>query len=291
LPISLSLYLYGLYQKKVQKAFDKKNKVLSQKEIEELLKKEDIQKTLQILRSAVVDHQKVDGMPYYLGYPVNGIFYHDGFKRAVIADGITSYSRELKGEELFDALLILDKLIDPETSVSYVQVLAWNSLGRIGVKCPTLVEDKKGTIMLAFGGSVASVLGVLLFLDRMLGTSQQKIFLTLIKEGKSFLKYRVQKALFNYYMFKSPYFGNPIEENPNLENDIKRFLLAVQSNRSMTQSDTNEGLRHIGLIKWNQEASFWENTPHAEVGKRVTKVANEYLAPIGAFSRGEYNYS
>jgi len=39
--------LYGLYQKKVEKAFDKNNKVLSQKDIEERLKKEDIQKTLQ----------------------------------------------------------------------------------------------------------------------------------------------------------------------------------------------------------------------------------------------------
>ena len=72
MPVSLSLYLYGLYQKKVEKAFDKNNKVLSQKDIEELLKNEDIQKTLQVFRSAVVDHKEVDSMPYHLGYPVNG---------------------------------------------------------------------------------------------------------------------------------------------------------------------------------------------------------------------------
>ncbi len=288
MPVSLSLYLYGLYQKKVQKDFDKKNKVLSQKKIEELLRDGDIQKTLQVFRSAVVDHKKVDGIPYYLSYPVNGIFYHDGFKRAVIADGITSYLRELQEEEVVNVKSILDKLIDPETSISYVQILAWNSLGRIGINCSTLVEDKKGTIMRAFGASVASVLGVLLFLDRMMGTTQQEISLTLIKEGKSFIKYRVQKALFNYYIFKSPHFGNPIEDNPNLENDIKRFLLTVQNKRLLTRSDTNEGLRYVGLVKRNQEASFWKNTPHAEVGKRMIKIANDYIALIGAFSRGEY---
>lgn len=286
MPISLSLYLYGLYQKKVEKAFDKNNKVLSQKEIEELLKKEDIQKTLQVFRSAVVDHKKVEGMPYHLSYPVTGIFYHDGFKRAVIADGITNFSRKLKEEELSEVLLILDKLIDPEMSISYVQILAWNSLGRIGWHYSTLVKDKKEIIMGAFTGSVASVLGVLIFLDKMLETSQKNTALSLIEEGKAFIKYRVQKALCNYYMFKSPYFGNPIEENPHLESDIKRFLLTVQNNRSLTQSDTNEGLRHIGVIKWNQEASSWENTPHVDVGKRVMKVANDYIAPIGAFSRG-----
>lgn len=283
MPVSLSLYLYGLYQKKVEKAFDKNNKVLSQKEIEELLKKEDIQKTLQVFRSAVVDHKRVDGMPYHLGYPVNGIGYHDGFKRAVIADGITSYSRELQEEELTDVLLILNKLINPEESISYVQILAWNSLGRIGKRCPRLVKDNKETIMSAFAGSVASVLGVLIFLDMMLETSQKRRALFFIKEGKTFIKYRVQKALINYYMFKSPYFGNSIEENPNLESDIKRFL---SGNQSFTQSDTNEGLRHIGLIKWNQDGCFLDNTPHADVGKRVMKVANEYITAIGAFSRG-----
>jgi len=283
LPVALSLYLYGLYQKKIEKAFDKNNKVLTQKDIEGLLKKEDIQKTLQIFRSAIVDHKKVNDMPYHLGYPVNGVFYHDGFKRAVIADGITSYSRELKTEELSDILLILDKLIDPETSISYVQILAWNSLGRIGKNYPTLVEDKKEIIMNAFGGSVASVLGVLIFLDKMLDSSQKRRALSFIKEGKLFIKYRVQKALINYYMFKSPYFGNPIEENPNLESDIKRFLL---SNPSLTQSDTNEGLRHIGIIKWSQESYFLKNTTHEDIGKRVMKAANDYIAPIGFFSRG-----
>ncbi len=257
MPVALSLYLYGLYQKKVEKAFDANNKVLSQKEIEALFKKEDVQKTLQIFRSAVVDHKAVDG--------------------------ITCYSRELQEEALTDVLLILDKLIDPEESISYVQILAWNSLGRIGDCCSKLVKDKRESIMSAFGGSVASVLGVLIFLDKMLETSQKRRALSFIKEGKSFIKYRVQKALINYYLFKSPYFGNPVEENPNLESDIKRFLL---NNRSFTQSDTNEGLRHIGIIPWNKEESFWDNAPHVNVGKRVMKAANDYIAPIGAFSRG-----
>jgi hypothetical protein len=282
-PISLGLYLYMLYQKKIEASFDKNNKVLSQKEIEELLKKDDFLRTLRIFRSAVVDHKKIDEMPYYLSYPVNGIFHHDGFKRAVIADGIADYAREFKEDELSEALLILDKLIDPETSISYVQILAWHSLGKIGKSYKTLVKDKKETIMKAFGASVASVLGVLLFLDKMLQTSQRRRALAFIKEGSTFTKYRVQKALINYYMFKSPYFSNPLDGDLNLGSDIKRFLL---SNRSWTQSDTNQGLRHLGIIKWNQEAYFWDNTPHTDVARRIKKAANNYIAPIGAFSSG-----
>ena len=71
MPFALSLYLHGLYVKKVQKKFDEHNKVLSQKEIEELLQHEDIYKTLRIFRSAVVDHKEVDGMPYHTIYPAN----------------------------------------------------------------------------------------------------------------------------------------------------------------------------------------------------------------------------
>ncbi|VAW13758.1 hypothetical protein MNBD_BACTEROID05-1173, partial [hydrothermal vent metagenome] len=64
MPFALSLYLHSLYQKKVKKDFDKNNIVLRQKDIEDLLKNEDVHKTLRVFRSAIVDHKKVNETPY-----------------------------------------------------------------------------------------------------------------------------------------------------------------------------------------------------------------------------------
>jgi len=80
-------------------------------------------------------------MPYHTIYPANEIGYHDGFKRAVIADSVSRFSRSLKDIELIETVLILNKLIDPDFEPGYVQILAWHSLGIIGKERPDLVEN------------------------------------------------------------------------------------------------------------------------------------------------------
>lgn len=288
LPISLSLYLYSLYQDKVQKAFDENNKVLSQKDVEALLLQEDKQKTLRIFRSAIVDHVNVEGLPYYLSYPVNGIFCHDTFKRAVIADSIGNYTEHLQGEELSEAVLILDHLINPRTERGYVQILAWNSLGRIGMRFPNLIENKKEKVKDAFNYSTASSLGALMFLDRMLETSQQELARCLIIEGMRSAKYSEPKALYSYYVYKSTCFDNPLEENLKTGYDIKCFLSSIQQNYSFNQDDFNEGLKYVGIITGKQDPSFFIGTPHLDVAKRVVNLCGDYIAAIGAFFTRAY---
>jgi len=226
LPFALSLYLHGLYVKKVQKKFDEHNKVLSQKEIEELLQHEDIYKTLRIFRSAVVGHQKVDGIPYHTRYPADGIGCHDSFKRAVIADSI------FKDIELIEAVLILDKLIDPDVEYSYVQILAWHSLGLIGKDHPDLIENMIEKTRSSLSKSVAAVLGALLFLEEILQTSHQLAAKNMVYEGLNLAQYGPQKALLNYFMFRNSNFDNPLEKNLKKEHK--------SNNKSKTQTDSCE---------------------------------------------------
>jgi len=286
-PVTLSLYLHGLFVKKVQKKFDEHNKVLSQKEIEELSEPEDIYKTLCIFRSAVVDHKEVDGMPYHTIYPTNGLGYHDGFKRAVIADSVTKFSRSLKDIELTEAVLILDKLIDPDFESGYVQILAWHSLGLIGKDHPDLVENMIEKTRNSLSKSVAPVLGALLFLENILQTPHQQAAKNMVYEGLNSAQYGSQKALLNYFIFRNFNFDNPLE-NPKLENDIKRFLLAIQKGYHFTQEDYNEGLTLIGMVKKDQDPHFWKETPHYDVGNRLNKVCSEYIPVIGAFFNKNY---
>ena len=156
---------------------------------------EDIYKTLRIFRSAVVDHKEVDGMPYHTIYPANGIGYHDGFKRAVIADSISRFSRSLKDIELTEAVLILEKLINPDFESSYVQILAWHSLGLIGKDCPALVENMIKKTRSSLSKSVAAVLGALLFLEKILQTLYQRAAKNMVYEGLNLAQYGTAKGI------------------------------------------------------------------------------------------------
>jgi len=228
-------------------------------------------------------------MPYYTIYPANEIGYHDGFKRAVIADSISKFSRSLKDIELAETVLILDKLIDPDVEYSYVQILAWHSLGLIGKDHPDLVENMIEKTRSSLSKSVAAVLGALLFLEKILQTPHQQAAKNMVYKGLNSAQYGSQKVLLNYFMFRNSNFDNPLE-NPKLEKDIKRFLLAIQKNYHCTQEDYNEGLTLIGMIKKNQDAHFWKGTPHSEVDNRLNTVCSNYIPVIGAFFNKNYGF-
>lgn len=282
MPVSLSLYLYRCYQRKVQKKFDEHNSVLSQKDVEELIEGEDKVRTIRFFRSAVVDHIPVEGRPYYLRYPLESIFYHDGFKRAAIADAVGSLaigSNKRTGE---DALVILDELIDPEKTAPYVQVLAWHSLAGLTDRLPSVIHKKKERLMEAFGGRSASVLGALIFIETLLQGEHKIKALEMFLEGRIKVRYRVQKALLNAFMYYRKEFPDPTED-PALEADIRHFLNRLDSRRYFTREETHEGLREIGLIPMHVRPELWANTPQADLARRLEAVAGRYIGTMGAF--------
>lgn len=160
--------------------------------------------------------------------------------------------------------------------------MAWNALGRIGSKHPEAVGDKKEEVEDALAYSTASAMGALLFLDNMVKSSGEQIFKDLVITGMQSAAYRVPKALFSYYVFKSPHFENPLGGNSQLTCDIKQFFSAVQQNYNFTQEDFNEGLRLISMLGSHQ-TEFWEGTPHLEIAKRLVYYCGHYIVAIGAF--------
>lgn len=275
---------YSIYQSirlvmgnKKRKRFDEQNTVLNQKSIEELLQQEDVHNTLEVLRSAVVDHKKVGGNAYYTDYPPEMQLGHDGFRRATIADGIGNYACKMEKEDLFVAVKILDKLTDINTERKYTQILAWNSLGRIVKNQPSIIDHEK--VRELFNYSVASSVGALLFLDQMLDTSRQEAAKNLIIEGTRSARYTLTRVLFCYYANKKQGFGNPVEKY------AKDFFKAIQKGYRFDQDDFNEGLRQIGM-----SVPFWENTGALRIAERLYSIyiCRDLIAAIGASWRQDF---
>jgi hypothetical protein len=291
MPIALSLYFQSLYRDKVQKEFDKRNRVLSQKDIEGLLLEKDTDRILDIFRSAVVDHHDVDGWPYHLNYPINSMFYHDGLKRGLIADGIAGMADRLDGAAREDALSVLTALTDPaESPAGYVRVLAWSALGRMLASDAKHVRAYQDSVREALGGTVPSVVGGLLFMDSLLRTRERARVMSLLHEGMGSARYRVQKVLLNYFRHTRTGFTSPLREN-NLETDIRKFLERLPRYGIFTRADVREGLRAIGMFSSLRKQEFAENTPHADIGARVSRVASEFLGAAGAFVRFQSSQS
>lgn len=288
MPIALSLYFHGLYRDKIQKEFDKHNRVLSQKDIEDLLLEEDIGRVLRIFCSAVADHQKVDGMPYHLSYPVNDMFYHDGFKRALIADGIGRMAERMDHAMRKDAVCVLKVLADPFRSpAGYARVLAWNALGGVIASEAKLMDMYRDDVLDALGGTVPSVIGALLFIDAARKRKDTRIA-ALVQDGMGSARYRVQRALLHYFRHTRPEFETPLQQ-PDLETDIRTFLQRLPQYGLFTQADVQEGLRAVGMFASLQKAEFQANTPHADIGQRVTQAASEFVGAAGAFLRSQSN--
>ncbi len=279
--ISTYLYLRRAYLRKVRRDFDKHNRVLRQADIERILEGGDTRTALRVFRSAVVDHQKVDGIPYHTKYPSNAHIGHDRFRKAFIADGIGGYGDALEETDLSDAVLILDKLTDVETEPEHTQILAWNSLGRLARSHPGVIEHEKKRAREAFAYSTASSLGALLFLDHLLGASEREVARELIEDGIRLASHSVPRALLCYYANKTPGLDNPSEQDPDTPYNVRKFILAVQGGCVFDQGDFNEGLRLIGF-----KPPFWEGTPEAEVVKRVAQRCGDLIPAIGAFYRG-----
>lgn len=288
MPFSLSLYLYNKYMHKVNLAFAQENKALSQADINSLLEQEDRSKAIRIFYSAVVDHSPIDGVPYYLNYPVNGIFYHDGHKKAVIAEGICSYDWVRDKNNVEDALMVLDKFIDPEKNGGYVQVIAWNALGKLAQCFPEILTMKKKQLLSAFGGTTGSLLGAIVFVDAISNSSGRSFALSMVEMGQGSICYRVQKLLINYFLYRSPNHPNPLKAKTKLEPDILRFLNGIECNFQFSLNDFAQGCREIDLIGQNHQAVFYEGTSQANVAAILSRVCRRYLQVIGAYLRINY---
>lgn len=165
------MYLYSLYQRKVQQAFDRQHHVLTQEQIFDLIQSKDKKKILDVFYSAVVDHHAINDKPYHLSYPVNPPFAHDQFKRAVIADSLGQELKPRTQEEAQSAVKILERFLSSDNNAGYVQILAWQALGIIIREYDNFLEPQAASFRLAMRGPTAGLIGALLFAEHLASVS------------------------------------------------------------------------------------------------------------------------
>lgn len=289
MPFSFFLHLYERFQEKHAEDFDRQNKVLTPGDIRALLQAADRTSALRVLRSAVTDHHPVNGIPYHLRYPVNELFYHDRFKRALIADGIGRALVPVADSEWEDALAILDALADPGKNAGFVVILAWDALGRLSSINPEVPALCAAGLRRSLGGTVGSVIGALIFSDHARRAGMDEEVLPVLVGAGEDVRFRLQKVLYWYYRTAfATVAAGPGNRAAAAGPGIIRFVQAVRAGRRLTEADLFEGLVQVDLLGANQERAFWDNTPHAEIGGWVTAAGGEYLKIAGAYTNDIY---
>ncbi|MCA9405177.1 MAG: hypothetical protein KC684_01455 [Candidatus Omnitrophica bacterium] len=279
MPFSLSLYLYKRFQEKLQSAFEKNNKILSLTDIKHLIASSDKLKMIRIFRSAVVDHEPVDGAPYHLVPPVPPLFYHDCFKRCLIARAVGELAGRLDMQHSQDAVAILDELRET-SSAGYVQVFAWHALGQWAALKPKLWPERRQDMIEAFGGASATLLGVLLFLEMVHQTRPDQNVLDVIHQGQKKINYKVQKALFGYFLIRNRYDVARYKESHFADRNMQKFLHQCYKDLNVSHANMEEGLREVGLISGQ---GLSNGTQQAEVAYQMEKISGDYLSAIGLY--------
>lgn len=283
MPFSLSLFLQDFFQKKVRSEFDKSNKVLTPGDIDLLSGDQDRLKTLSIFKSAVVDHHSVNGTPYHLKYPLEDVFYHDGFKKAMIADNLSRFSLVQSPCDYSQAEIILSRLTDPKHSEGYVRILAWNSWGVLAQRFDILTPQFMERVIMSLKGTSGCLTGTLVFLDRLVEAGFKQQAVDLFQKGISGAQYRVQRALLEYYRLKrNVWLGRSVKEFC-LPADIHHFIEKEKKGCAFSMSDVCEGCREVGLIASGQTMAFWEGTQQAQIRDRLMEAGGDYIRAIGSF--------
>ena len=278
MPLSLSLYLYRLLQEKALRNFEKDNKILSQPEIDSLIKGSDLSGAMKIFRSAVVDHKPVAGVPYYLKAPLEPLFYHDNFKRCIIAGAAGGCAGRLGPAGKADALAVLDELGGP-ASAGYVQIFARHALGQWVKADETLYPERKGSLLEAFGSTVASLLSAMVFIDHLQATPYAKDVPGLLAEGRGRVRYQMQKVLFSYYVKE-----RGLEALAFADKNITSFLGNFR-HTGAGQHYFEEGARSIGFIPLRQKGGLVSGTQQADIGRRLKRICGPYLYALGLFMK------
>jgi len=276
---------------KRKKKFNKIGRVLTQKEIDSLIKG-DLQKNLQILHSAIVSHEKVDEVNYYTNYPENKIWEgHDNFKKFAIAYNLGERYQEINDDNIKFAYPILNELSKLGFSYNPTKISAWNSLGILSKKYPEIVFLQEERLKKSLCNSnLMDCFGGLIFAENVIGFKRKKIE-DIIKEAfesnlnnKNKEKYLVtnsSNALIMYFVYKHIK-ENVIDEN-NLDYNLKNFSLALKNKYNFTKKDFNEGLKKFGV-----DLPLWHGTPHEEVIRKTVSISKDLFPVIGAYSLREY---
>lgn len=283
-------------REKAQEQFDKSNKVLTEKEIEKL--RRDIRLALPIFKSAVVDHEPINGVPYHTFYPFKNLEQYSHFRRAAIAHGIYLESNNLLEEDLSLALPILEKLGTSNGESAKTKILAWNALGRIGTKHPEVFNKELDNLQDALYKSHASEysfipvnsnpLGGVLFLDSLSKTEKAGEVKKLVEDAVVNSESLSSKVLLTYFMAVNPTFKYGLENIPNIDPKLKEFYSELNNQSDSFNLEAKaKGLSLCGIVQ-PQELPLWSGTSHKKWVDITSSVAGSYPYALGAFAKRNY---
>ena len=293
---TLSLILKDKKLKRIEKNFSKKNKVLNQKEIYELLN--DFKHSLPIFESAVASHKPVDGVPYYTFPPIYGSFAgHDNFRKAAIAEGVGLNKDQISKEDLPQVYSILDSLSPLNKGNARTKILAWNSLGKVGTVYPEVFEKEEGRVREALNLSKdinatsyldnSNHLGATLFLEPLLNTSNQGQVENLLQDVLLNSDSIGAKAMLTYLSKVNGLKLEKIVPFSCLENSLVEFYNQLKPMNFFNSEEISKGHQLCGIVS-KGDLPLWPNTLHEKYINRTISAARSYSSALGAFSQKNY---
>ncbi len=196
--LTLFLAAQSLYVQNRQRSFERGCKVLCEKDIVQLSRERDTARFLAVLRSAIVDHEPVDGVPYFTRHPVGPVGAHDGFRRASLVRILRQRLSRLSFLEAAEAVLILRRLLDVK-EYGYTRALSWEALGLVGRHHPSLVGHLLAEAGGFLRGNVADLCGVFVFFEQASRLGWHREIQEILRQGEPRVRYRLERAFFDHY--------------------------------------------------------------------------------------------
>jgi hypothetical protein len=277
---------------KKKKEFDKIGKVLNQKEIDSLLE-QNLNDIMPVLESAIVSHNKVNGISYYTKYPIYSQWEgHDNFRKFAIAYKIGEKLDEISEDNLPSFYSILDNLSKLGFAHNPTKIAAWNSLGKIAQKYPEAFEKEENRLKNALSNThVMDAFGGLVFADNLLNTSKKSKIENIVQEAfeinsknpdqESLPARSSANALLLYFAYKNLKDGLLNEDNLNF--NLQKFSLALKNGYGFKKKELDEGLKKAGT-----SLPLWVGTPDEKVVNKTVGISKGLFCVLGAYSLREY---
>jgi len=279
------LFAYKLYNDFRQRIFEKGgNVVLTRERIGDTLKRATPSESIRIFKSAICDHEPVDGVRYFTRFPFGSkiINAHDHHRKAFIAHEIgemVKKSAMLNGELSFctDILLCLSDCFQQKY---YTQLIAWNSLSRVARLHPCKSTEAIGIdyFKRCMAKDFISGIGALKFVMNLNQAGECRDFVD------EMIRYMIEHAdlpimaLLAFNLSRDDSFTRSQKEQimKRLPDDPKftSFLKYMDTlHLGFTRDELSEGLRNLGL----QPRPYSPKTTEGEI---VRFLVEDYLEEI-----------
>ncbi len=294
---SISLILKDRKFRMMEREFAKQNKVLNQKEIEMLIK--NLNTNLPILESAVASHKPIGGVPYYTFTPglYGPLAGHDDFRKATIAAGVGAHKDQISKEDLPYVYSALEALSPLNKGNARTKILAWDSLGKVGMIYPEVFnqEEERAREALNLSKDInassyldnSNNLGAVLFLEKFLNSSKQGRVERLLQDTMLNSDSIASKAMLTYLAKANGLKLEEIVPFSDLNPSLVDFYKEVKAINFFNAAEIDRGYQLCGVAS-KADFPLWEGTPHAKCITQTMSTVRGYPAALGRFSEKNY---